>query len=211
MISIDFSFLWLAAIGIFAIVNPFSTAIVFLGLTEKTSEKLKIKMAEKATITCALILGFFIVTGSLIFDFFGITLEAFQIAGGLLITRLGFGMLYPKAKLDNDEHKESKKKQDISLIPLAIPFLSGPGAIATTLVWASEAPSWMETTGLVIVVALISLIAYVILINARVLNKLFGKTGINVIEKLMGLIVLVMGIQFVINALRTLIPSLLGN
>ncbi|MFH1450713.1 MAG: MarC family protein, partial [archaeon] len=139
---------------------------------------------------------------------FSITIEAFMIAGGLVIGKLGFNMLNAKPRQTEKEEKESKKRQDISIIPLAIPLLSGPGAITTALVWTSQAPGTPEKIGLLLIPVVISLLAYPIIINAKLLERFFGHTGINVIEKLMGLIVLVMGVQFIINALVKLIPTI---
>ncbi len=208
MQSFDFGFLWLAFVGLFAIVNPFSTALVFLGLSGKNSERQRRNMARKASITSALILIFFMISGTLIFNIFSITLEAFQIAGGLLISIIGFHMLYPRSKLIDEEKKESIKKEDISIIPLAIPMLSGPGAITTALVWTSQATSYADRMGLLAIAAIISIISYFVLINATYFKRVVGHTGTGVIERLMGLIVLVMGIQFIINALKVIIPYL---
>jgi multiple antibiotic resistance protein len=209
--AIDFGFLWLAFIGLFAIINPFSTVFVFLGLTEHESEKRKRFLAKKATITCAIILVFFMVTGTALFKLFNITIEAFRIAGGLIIMNVGFAMLRPKMRESFEEHKaELKKKEDISIIPLAIPMLSGPGAIATALVWTSQSNTLFDRLGLMVVVILISIIAYIFLRNAKMFKKALGKTGTAVTERLMGLIVLVMGVQFIINALMVIVPQMLG-
>jgi multiple antibiotic resistance protein len=207
---VDVAFLWGAFIGLFAIMNPFSTAIVFLGLAAGDSEKKKKQMSKKASVTSAIVLMFFMLTGSILFTIFGITIEAFKIAGGLLIAIVGFNMLYPKPKQTEVEHRESKKKDDISIIPLAIPMLSGPGAITTALVWSSKVNGIKNWIGLLIIPILIALISYIVLVNAEYLKKAFGQTGTNVIEKLMGLIVLVMGVQFILNALTILLPQILN-
>ncbi|MBU1199160.1 MAG: MarC family protein [Nanoarchaeota archaeon] len=209
---VDLTFLWAAFMGLFAIINPFSTGLVFLGLTSNDSEQRKKFLAKKASILCMIIMFLFMISGSLIFKIFSISIEAFQIAGGLLVAKVGFDMLNPKLKSEQseDEHKESKQKKDISLIPLAIPMLSGPGAITTGIVWMSQATGMWNKIGLLVIILIISAIAYIVLRNAKYLKKVLGTTGTNVIERLMGLIVLVMGIQFIINALRTLIPVLLG-
>lgn len=207
---IDFGFLWLAFLGLFAIINPFSTVLVFLGLAAGDTEKHKRYQARKAAIICSAVLIFFILTGSLLFKLFNITIEAFQIAGGLIIMKVGFDMLNPKPKESFEEHeKELKKRADISIIPLAIPMLSGPGAIATALVWTSQAATTADKIGLIAIVLIISLIAYIFLTNAKIFKKILGNTGTNVIERLMGLIVLVMGVQFIINALKVIVPAFL--
>lgn len=168
-------------------------------------------MAKKAAITASIILLAFMVFGSLIFTLFSITIEAFQIAGGLLVAKVGFDMLYHRPRQTEEEHQEAKKKDDVSLVPLAIPMLSGPGAITATLVWTAQAPSSLDKIALGGLIVIISIIAYVILISAHRLKKALGKSGTNVIERLMGLIVLVMGVQFILNALLKLIPSFIAG
>lgn len=198
----DIAFVWAAFIGIIAIVNPFSTAIVFLSLTGRDRKEKKRQMAKKAAIVSAGVLILFMLSGTLIFDTFNITIEAFTLAGGLLIARLGFRMLDATSKEQSEEEeKESKKKDDISIMPLAIPMLSGPGAITTALVWMSQAPGTYEKLALIAIPVVTSIIAYITLVKADVLQKALGANGINLLEKLMGLIVLVMGIQFLINGL----------
>jgi multiple antibiotic resistance protein len=202
MAIIEAAFIWAAFIGILAIVNPLSTAIVFLSLTGRDSDEKRRKMAKRAVIISAGVLIFFMVSGNLIFDTFSITIEAFKIAGGLLIARLGFRMLDASSKEQSEEEqRESKKKDDISIMPLAVPLLSGPGAITTSLVWMSQAPGINEKLALLTIPLVIATISYIALVNAKVLQKAFGTGGINLLEKFMGLIVIVMGIQFIINGL----------
>ncbi|MBN2094452.1 MAG: NAAT family transporter [Candidatus Aenigmarchaeota archaeon] len=198
---VDFTFLWAAFLGIFAIVNPFSTAVVFLSITAGDREKKKRAMAKKASLVCACVLIFFMFSGTVLFDFFGLSLQAFQLAGGLLVAKLGFSMIESKSQLKEKERQESLRKEDVSIIPLAIPMLSGPGAITTAMVWMSQAAGPYEKFGLVLIAILISVISYIVLLNAKYLKNALGHTGVNVLEKLMGLIVLVMGIQFLINGL----------
>ena len=206
----DFTFLWGAFIGLFAIINPFSAALVFLGISSKGTDQKRKDIAKRASIVSAMILIFFMLTGTVLFKFFGITIEAFKIAGGLLVAIVGFHMIYPRPKLSAVEEMESRKKEDISIVPLAIPMLSGPGAITTALVWASKANGIDNKMGLILIPVIIAIISFIILYNAKVFKEILGHTGINVIGRLMGLIVLVMGVQFIINALRVLLPSILS-
>ena len=166
---------------------------------------------KKAAIISAIILMIFVISGVLIFDIFSITIEAFQIAGGILVAKVGFSMLNSKADQIKNKEEETEliKKQDISIIPLAIPMLSGPGAIATVLVWSNGAPGITEKFGILIIIMIISFISYFVLLKAKLLKKFLGQSGTQVIEKVMGLIVLVMGIQFIINALKTIIPTII--
>ena len=205
----DYAFLWGAFIGLFAIIDPFSTAFVYVEISSGDSKK-KIKLtAKRASIAFALILIFFILFGTALFHLFSITIEAFQIAGGLIIAIAGFQMLYPKPKLPEEEEIESRKKEDISIIPLAIPMLSGPGAITAVLVWSGKAAHFSDEIGLILIPIIIGIISYFILANARHLKNILGQTGTNVVSRLLGLIVLVMGVQFIINGVSVVLPSIL--
>jgi len=211
MAFVDIAFLWLAFLGMFAIINPFSTALVFLGLSAGDTKEHKKYQAKKAAIVSTIVLILFMICGTVIFDIFSITIDAFRIAGGILVAKVGFNMLSAKDRQSDEEKKESKKKRDISVIPLAIPMLSGPGAITVALVWTSQAPSVVDKVGLMVMAALIFLISYFILIHANILKKVLGQTGTNVLERLMGLIVLVMGIQFILNAAMDIVPRMIAG
>lgn len=206
----DWLYLWGAFVGLVAIINPISTAFVFLSVTRKDKDKKRREMAYRAVLVSALILIFFSLTGAVIFKMFGITLEAFKIAGGLLIAQVGLRMLHAKERTTEREIQESAKRDDVSIIPVAIPMLSGPGAITTMLVWTHNAPTVFEKVGLLFVPLFIGLLTYFVLVNAKVLNKSLGHTGSNVVARLMGLIVLVMGIQFIINGVIDLALLIVG-
>lgn len=202
----DWVFIWGAFVGLIAIINPVSTAFVFMGVTKRDSHKKRVEMAYRAVLVSVIILIFFSLTGFIIFKTFGITLEAFKIAGGVLIAQVGLRMLHAKERTTEKEIKESSKRDDVSIIPLAIPMLSGPGAITTMLVWTQNAPGIYEKIALLFVPIIIGIISYFVLINAKILTKSLGHTGSNVVGRLMGLIVLVMGVQFMINGFVDLVP-----
>jgi len=140
-------------------------------------------------------------------SFFSITVEAFRIAGGLLITRVGFEMLQGKRKKLKTEavNKEAKQKQDVSIVPLAIPMLSGPGALTTALVLMESTQSFLHIGALFLAIITVCVLSYFILIEAVKVDRYLGATGKLVVEKIMGLIVVVVGIQFLINGLQALL------
>jgi len=198
-----------AFVSLFTIINPFSTASVFHSLTKRDSAKKNMMVAKKACVTAVLIMIFFIFFGDYVLNLFGISLEAFKIASGILVFAIGYKMINSGNRhIESDEEKEhAENKEDISIIPLAIPMMSGPGAIATSLVLmegALEVGSVWAVASLVLSVVVIMIIAYFLLINAHVLDKVLGENGVRVIDKLLGLIVLVMGVQFVINGIAGL-------
>jgi multiple antibiotic resistance protein len=196
----DYSFLWLAFVALFALVDPIAGAIFYLSITKDNSEKERRWMAAKSAIFSAFILFFFILTGTVIFDLFSVTIEAFMIAGGLIVARSGFNMLSSIPRANEEEKKESMIKEDVSIIPMAIPILSGPGAITAAILWAGKAPSFPDMIGLFVVVIVVCALVYLILANAGFFYRVLGKTGTNVIGKIMGLITLVLGVQFIVDA-----------
>jgi len=208
--SIGMEEMYLFAIGafisLFTIINPFSTASVFHTLTKGDSLKKNKAVAKKACIIAVGVMIFFIFLGDYVLHFFSISIEAFKIASGILIFGIGYKMISSGNRtLESDEEKaNAKSKEDISIIPLAIPMMSGPGAIATGLILvesALELGSVVAVASLVVSVVVIMIIAYFLLINAHVLDKVLGENGVRVIDKLLGLIVLVIGVQFVINGI----------
>lgn len=195
-----------AFISLFTIINPFSTASVFHTITKKDSLKKNKAVARKACVTAVGIMVFFIFFGEYVLHFFSISIEAFKIASGLLVFAIGYKMINSGNRhVESDEEKaHAESKEDISIIPLAIPMMSGPGAIATGLVLmesALELGSVFAVASLVVSVVMIMVIAYFLLINAHVLDRVLGENGTRVIDKLLGLIVLVMGVQFIINGI----------
>lgn len=192
--------------SLFTIINPFSTASVFVTITRRDSEKKRRAMAKKACLTAALVLIIFALAGSAILGFFSITIEAFRIAGGILIVGVGYQMLKSNRKRFHSEehHKEAVKKDDVSIIPLAIPMLSGPGAITTSIVLMGDAQGLMQVGALFLAIFVVIIISYIVLSNSTRLVAYIGETGKDVIDKIMGLIVLVVGIQFIINGVNTL-------
>jgi multiple antibiotic resistance protein len=203
------AFFLAAFAAIFVIVNPFSTASVFLSITRGDAKDKKKFMAKKASITAFVVLIVFALVGSYILGFFSITVDAFKIAGGIIIGGVGMKMLQAKREHlpTKKEEKDASDKEDISIIPLAIPMLSGPGSITTAIVLAGEASGLIDLGGLLVAIFLVCVISYLILINANIIDKFLGETGKRVIDRIMGLIVLVVGVQFIINGITGVIMS----
>ncbi|MEK6923250.1 MAG: NAAT family transporter, partial [Nanoarchaeota archaeon] len=136
MATLDIAFLVLSLASLFSIINPLSAATVFMSITKSNTLKEKHAMAKKSVFIAAVILIFFALAGNYILQFFSITLEAFRIAGGLLIGYIGFEMLHygKKPFKSKKEEREAVLKKDVSIVPLAIPMMSGPGAITTSIV-----------------------------------------------------------------------------
>ncbi|MEX0845992.1 MAG: MarC family NAAT transporter [Balneolaceae bacterium] len=190
--------------SLFSVVNPFATMPIYLSLMEGNTANEKIRAARKASVYMFFVLILFLIAGTYILSFFGISLPGIQIAGGLVIVRAGFSMLSPDnggKKLTKKDEEAAMEKEDVSFSPLAMPLLSGPGSIAVVIGFGSDAQTINDFAVHGVAVFLTALLAYLILRVAPVLVKYIGKTGMTVITRMMGFIVLAIGVQFIINGL----------
>jgi len=195
--------------SLFTIVNPISAAFFFSSITEDDSAAKKVLMARKAAIVSAVVLIVFAFGGNLILNFFGITLDAFRLAGGILVARVGLSMTRATHKqIKSDKEKqEAIEKEDISVIPMAIPMLSGPGAMTTAIVLMSNSSDIYSTISIVVAILLVCLISFIALAKADLIQTSIGHTGKNVVDKILGMIVMVVGVQFMINGVQGLLTS----
>lgn len=194
---------WLSTISvIFAIVDPFGYIPIFISMTARDSEDRRRHMLGKACLTAGIVLTVFTLVGTYILQFFGISIPALQITGGLLLLVIGFEMLKVLPigeKLSAVEENEGVNKEDISIVPLAIPMLSGPASIATVVVLAADALTPEEYAVILFSVVLTLGVTYLVLRSAtRILNYV-GVTGLNVVTRIMGLLLCAMAVQFVID------------
>lgn len=197
--------------SIFSIVDPFTAVPVFLALVGAQPHAAQQRTALRASATCFVVLSVFGVAGSFIFHFFGITLPAFKIAGGIILFGVGFEMMRAKrsdTRATNEEAIEAETKEDVGLIPLGLPLLSGPGAIATVMVLVGKAKDVPQKAVLLGAILLVSLIAFLTLRSASMVARVLGKTGINVIGRVMGLILAAVAMQFVLDGLHEAFPNL---
>jgi len=188
---------------LFAIVNPLSTAIVYEGLASSFKKKQKLEIVNRAILSAFIIMVIFAVSGMLILNFFNITIDALRIGGGLYLVILALRMLNPE-KSQKILHPNSKirKSDDIALVPLAIPLLSGPGTIAAIVVLLSHDPGFINMLTLIAAITVVMIISYFILRLAHDIQRVLRNKGIKTLEKIMGLIILGIGVQFILNGLK---------
>jgi len=178
---------------------------IFISLTANTSSIYKRKMAKKGTLTAFAILFFFALTGSFVMDAFGISLPAFRIAGGILLLLLSIEMVLanpnPPIKSENaEEKKENAKRNDISVFPVAIPLLSGPAAITLLILFMKQAQGlFIKQTIIITALILNMIICWFVLIFSVQIAKLLGKTGINVISRIFGILLTALACQLFID------------
>ena len=172
----------------------------------------ELKLQKKGSATALITLLLFAILGSLIFSFFGITLEAFQIMGGILFFRNGLRMLDAKvgrSRTTPAEQEESQESDDIAISPIGIPLIAGPGAITATMLLSSQTPQIYSYLTLGLSIMIVLTFVYVILRNGDVLMRVLGTSIMRIIQRLMGLILLVIAVQFVINGTISVIKPLL--
>jgi multiple antibiotic resistance protein len=193
--------------SLFAIIDPFAAVPAFLALTARDTVEQKRRMAKTACFVCWLVMTVFATLGPIIFEFLGITLPAFQIAGGLVLLLSSLDMLRAKRsslKETQEEMQEGLSKEDIAITPLAVPMLSGPGAITTAIVLASQTPNLAHRAIFYAALAAAAFATYIILtVSATGAHKLSG-TVLNIITRLMGLLLAAVGVQFILNAFKSM-------
>ena len=194
----------------FTLTNPLGTMPVFLTMTNGMSDDERKTIVRRATIVSFITLMVFTFSGQFLFKFFGISTNGFRIAGGIIIFTIGFDMLqarYSKAKLKDDEVKTYVN--DISITPLAIPMLCGPGAIANGIMLMEDANTLIKKILLVSVIASVYFITFLILRASTRLNKYMGETGNNVMMRLMGLILMVIAVECFVSGFKPIMIDIL--
>lgn len=198
--------------SIFTLANPLGTMPVFLTMTQGLSEERRRFIVKRATITAVIILIVFTFAGQFIFMFFGISTNGFRIAGGVIIFKIGYDML--QARLTNMKMNDSERgsySDNITVTPLAIPLLCGPGAIATVITLMQDAPDNISKMVMLGVIVFTSLVSFVILCASTSLLRILGKTGNNVIMRLMGLILMVIAVECFISGMRPILTDIISR
>jgi multiple antibiotic resistance protein len=210
------SFALLSISSILIIVNPLGATLIYVSLTTNLDRSAKDAVARDACRFAFLILLIVALIGVWILQLFGITLEAFRIAGGILLFGIGMEMVYAKTsrtKLTATEKYESRDTDDISIMPLAIPMIAGPGAITTTIVLMNEATT-MTPVAIVIVlvsIAIAIVLTYYMMRNSDYIMTRIGQREYRAINRLMGMLLIAIAVQFVINGIRLAFPLLSGG
>ena len=182
-------------VGLFPIVNPFSTAAVFLGITANLSDAERRRQARLACVYATGVLLVFLFGGALIMSFFGISIPALRVAGGLIVARVGFGMLSPAERGAGGEGASARA--DVAFTPLAVPMLSGPGSIAVTIGMAAGAHTLVEYAAIAVGIAAVIAASYAVLASARAVKRHLGEQGIDAMTRIMGFLLVCIGVQFI--------------
>lgn len=201
---IDFAIL--SFTSLFVIVDPIATVPAFLAMTHRDSQPERLRMATLASCVAAGVLGLFALGGHRVLSAFGITVPAFEIAGGIVLLKVALDMLQARRTALNETPEEQAagaKKEDVAITPLGVPMLAGPGAITAVLLLTSEADSWEKYIVVLLNIFLVCGITYLILRLSVVRPAIFSTITLRIMTRLMGLLLAAIAVQFIVNGVGT--------
>lgn len=197
--------------ALFSVANPLGTMPIFIGVTERDTKKERYMVALKASLYMVLILSVAYWGGKYLIAFFGISIASLKIAGGLIISSSGFALLtgtFSKHKGINDKVKDDAlSKEDSSLTPLAIPMLAGPGSISLLISLHQNSNSIIESLVIFLTIPAVGLVTYLILRSSHYIFSKLGASGLNSISRIIGFIVIAIGIEYIIATVITIVES----
>ena len=203
-------FLFLFA-ALFSVLNPIGTVPIFVGLThdDDKKERSRISLWTAIDVFIILIISYFI--GQYVLMFFGISIDALRIAGGLIIVSSGFSLLSGELKRKRGVNKkvenDAQKRNDIALTPLAMPMLAGPGSISLLIAFYQEHHATGEMVISVLAILAVAITIFVILRSAHYLARILGAAGIVAISRIVGFIVIAIGVQYIVSAIVNIIKG----
>jgi MarC family membrane protein len=203
-------FIYLFA-GLFSVLNPIGTVPIFVGLTmdDDKKERSRISLWTAVNVFTILVISFFF--GEYVLSFFGISIEALRIAGGIIIATSGFSLLTgnfnKKRGVSKKVESDAQRRNDIALTPLAIPMLAGPGSISLLIAFYHEHHEMFEIVISVAAIFAVAVAIFIILRSAHYLAKILGASGIVAISRIVGFIVIAIGVQYIISSIITIVQT----
>lgn len=208
-----FSFTLLCLTSFFTLMNPLGIMPVFMSMTASLSPQERRKTAQRAVIVAFITLIAFAFSGQVLFQFFGISVDSFRMVGGIIFFMMGYDML--QARLSKVKLSKSTAKReyisDISITPLAIPMICGPGAITNSIVLMADSETPMQKAILIGSIIVVLLTTFLVLWGSAPISKLMGETGNKVMMRLMGLIVMVIAVEFFFSGLKPILIDILSE
>ncbi len=198
-------------ISLLALINPLGAVPFFLSLTAQQTEAERRHTIRIAAVSVFCVIAVTTLLGQQIIDFFGISVGSLEVGGGIIMLLMAISML--NAQIGNtrstpEERDEAESKNSIAVVPLAIPLLTGPGSISTVIVYAANARHWYDRLGLVAIGAALALICFFAMRLAEPIAHWIGRTGINIVTRLMGLMLSALAVEFIVDGLKALLPAL---
>ncbi|MEZ5543462.1 MAG: MarC family protein [Pseudomonadota bacterium] len=198
-------------VGLLAIVNPLLAIPAFIALTPDSSERNRRAIAARTALSVAIIIALTVVAGGPVLRAFGIQIAAFQVGGGILILLMAIAMLHARmsgARHTDDEAEEARGKEDIAVVPLALPLLAGPGAISTVIIYSHQDASAAHRIALIVIGLIVAAAVWAALRAALPVARVMGTTGLNIASRIMGLILAAIAVEFITRGLGVLLPGL---
>ena len=194
----------------FSLINPLGIMPVFMSMTTSLTSRQRKNVAFKASLTAFITLLLFAFAGQLVFSFFSISVDSFRIVGGIIFFMMGYEMLQARiSKVKLVPEEESSYITDISITPLAIPMICGPGAITNAIVFWEDAENMQHKIILLAIIFVIIFITWLILVSATKIMNILGETGNKILMRLMGLIVMVIAVEFFFAGLRPILQDII--
>lgn len=198
-------------LGLLAIVNPIGIVPVFISLTRHQTDPQRNTVGLRAAITVGTVLIVALLMGESLLGFFGISVESFRVAGGILILLMAISMLHggiSPAKQTSEEAQDAEEKENIAVVPLGMPLLAGPGAISTIIIYSHRGHGFAHYTLLFGIALLLAWLTWLALRAAPYIADRLGRTGLNIVSRIMGLMLAAIGVEFIANGMKQLFPGL---
>ncbi|MDE1989130.1 MAG: NAAT family transporter [Betaproteobacteria bacterium] len=198
-------------VALMVIVNPISSVPTFLSMTARYSVRERMQIARVASMSVAIVLVLSALVGEPVLALFGITIASFKVGGAILIMLTAISMMHALPSRESqtpEEVREAERKENIAVVPLAIPLLSGPGAISTTIIYATAKPSAAHLGAIVVCCLLVALLTWIILRLAAPASRWLGETGVNIATRLMGLLLAAVAVEIFMSGLLEFLPGL---
>ena len=203
--NFNIEFFILCISSLFTVLDPLGNVPIFISMTQDYSQKERNLISLKAIFFSFIVLSLFALIGEFIFSFYNITIHSFRIAGGLLLFKISLDMVESKrsrTKTTPKEEKEAEEKEAIAFTPLAIPLIAGPGSIATIMILASESKNNNDNFAIFFALAIVLFITLLIFRVSDILSNRLGRSGLRIMKRLMGLILMVISIEFILKGVK---------
>ncbi|MEM3851643.1 MAG: NAAT family transporter [Methanomassiliicoccales archaeon] len=209
---VDLTFLFEAIASVFVVVNPIGNVPIFYSLTSDYDDATKRRIVLEVVWVTLGALILFGLLGEVIFEIYGISLPAFEIAGGILLFSTSFSMLHgenPRSKTTSEEQSEAMERESIGIVPLGIPLFAGPGAITTVIIFSGRAHSFVNELYVIVAISITAFASYIALAYATPIFKKLGRMGAMALSRIEGILLAALAIQFIITGMTAVAHSLL--